>query len=293
LPNKGYIIINSKYFIKNDVMKMKKEMIAIGIVGLFLMTGITTATGKDIKNDNEMKTLSGKPDLKIIDIRADEFKAGSKVELKFYIKNIGAEASPYIHVGLCVYMDDMYPYPSTTSVPAIEPGDIEEVKITWQWPDWKRHPIRGYVDEPFAGFPNGMVDEEDETNNEMTEHFEPKSKSRSITPLDTKYSCFYGLVHILFANDLEVTKNGGITTITGKISDDYTAFIAPAYVMRIKKIIERFDYAKAAEYLYCNPKVHWFKQGDEFTIKVKGLQVTRNYIEGGDYAVRGLNIRLI
>ena len=172
---------------------MNKKIIAIGIIGMFLATGLTAASAVKIKTVNKLEILSENEDLpdliveKIwIETEYDNYMSQWNVIIHATISNIGtAEANytgpPTPHWWTAFYIDGKHV--DGDWIKELGPGESKNIVGVeyYKTLDYKKHEIRVYAD-----YLNRVPESDEDNNNKTTTQSFSKSYYRNSICLNQK-----------------------------------------------------------------------------------------------------------
>ena len=144
---------------------MTKKIVALGIIGIVLLTGIATVSAVDI-DSKEVANSKELPDFAITKLRVTRKSVKTEqVWYKLEISNIGAPVENIIDTGYKVVCDSHesevgFQYQGSESTTIKSYADFDRYLT--------KHTLTIEFDPPYEGHPHGDIEELDETNNVKT-----------------------------------------------------------------------------------------------------------------------------
>ena len=110
---------------------------------------------------------------------------------------------------------------------------------------------------------------------------------------ETKWDVTFGVVILQNVNNLEVSNNLGIKTITGTVQEE-ACWLVPIGAYYMYQILRKtVGYNAADEYWFSNSKIYGFENGEDFTIELLPLKRMVSNIEDGYFSSTGLFVKLL
>jgi hypothetical protein len=169
---------------------MKKKIICIGIIGIFILTGWSAVNASQTFQMTSNNIGTGLPDLIVTDLKFEPDELIPKrIHVTAILKNIG-ETIRYRDLDLPIMVGFYWDNPFASGPPGGEtprylghdwPTDTSlEVSFPWPcyivWPDKESHIVSVKANH------NNQLRESDTTNNVYYESYKPTAKPKSINP---------------------------------------------------------------------------------------------------------------
>jgi len=159
---------------------MNRKIICIGIICMFLATGLMTVSAVKI-NSGEVKSSEELPDFTVTKLRVlRKIRSTNQIYYKVEIRNIGAPVEEMIETGYNISCDR---YKHHCGVFYQGSGPIIVKSFMDCDGDLTKHTLTIEFDPPYEGHPYGDIEELDETNNVKTITFR-MLKERTIPTFD-------------------------------------------------------------------------------------------------------------
>ena len=209
---------------------MNKKIIAISIICMFFLLSMTglIVVGKEIKTlEPDITNFEDLPDLVPViddyDITEDGFCI-----VKIYVKNIGKV--DWYCFNLELTLDSNKATQVITMLFSV--SEIQYIPIKYDKLS-RPHELTAIADAPFEGHPNGIVEESDETNNEISIEIKPRAKSALLSGNDYPFICLVSKFALRFLDKSLYYKNKNIV-----ILEDFYVYLFAILICYLAPLLE-------------------------------------------------------